>query len=177
MKATVFRFAFLAAAASSVGAQDTTTTSTGSSDTGTACAAQNILDTCLATTESYVSLCATTDYMCLCDKYVAIMTCFNNCPNDSREASYQQQKDLYCMNASLYATTSGNRTVSRSITTTSSSEVTTTSEMAVKSTDVIDAASTPTATETANAESGADERLSNTGGMLAAMAGLFAALL
>ncbi|XXH03482.1 dihydroorotate dehydrogenase [Hypoxylon texense] len=179
MKATVFRFALLAAAASSVVAQDdtTTTSTTDSSDSGTACAAQNILDTCLQTTESYVSLCATTDYMCLCDKYVAIMTCFNNCPNDSREASYQQQKDLYCMNASLYATTSGNRTVSRSITTTSSSAVTTTSEKAVKTSDVASAASTPTATESAQAESGADERLGTTGSLLAAMAGLFAALL
>lgn len=72
MKATVFRIAFLAAAASSVSAQDDTTTTDDTSST--VCAAQNILDTCLQTTESYVSLCATTDYMCLCDKYVAIMT-------------------------------------------------------------------------------------------------------
>ncbi|KAI1778381.1 hypothetical protein F4818DRAFT_438547 [Hypoxylon cercidicola] len=174
MKATLFRFALLAAAASSVGAQDTTTTDDSST---TGCAAQNILDTCLATTESYVSLCATSDYMCLCDKYVSIMTCFNNCPNDSRQASYQQQKDSYCMNASLYATTSGNRTVSRSITTTRSSEVTTTSDMAIKSTDVISAASSPTETESSQAESGAEELLGHTGGMLAAMAGIFAALL
>lgn len=68
MKTFVFRIAFWAAAAvATVNADDSTTSSV-------ACAAQNILDTCLATTESYVSLCATTDYMCLCDKYVAIMT-------------------------------------------------------------------------------------------------------
>ncbi|KAI1762152.1 hypothetical protein GGR53DRAFT_532927 [Hypoxylon sp. FL1150] len=175
MKATVFRLALLAAAASSVRAQDDTTTTTEDTST-TACAAQNILDTCLQSTESYVSLCETTDYTCLCDKYIAIMTCFNNCPNDSRQSTYQQQKDLYCMNASLYATVSGNETVSRSITTTSSSEVTTTSET-VKSTEATSAASTPKATESSKVESGADEMLSNTGSLLAAMAGVFAALL
>ncbi|KAI6089883.1 hypothetical protein F4821DRAFT_256453 [Hypoxylon rubiginosum] len=175
MKATVFRIAFLAAAASSVSAQDDTTTTDDTSST--VCAAQNILDTCLQTTESYVSLCATTDYMCLCDKYVAIMTCFNNCPNDSRQSSYQQQKDLYCMNASLYATTSGNRTVSRSISTTSSKGATTTSEVLAKTADATSTASTPKATESAKAESGADERLSTAGSLLAAMAGIFAAFL
>ncbi|KAI1808187.1 hypothetical protein F4811DRAFT_549278 [Daldinia bambusicola] len=165
MKPAVFRVSFLASAAALVGAQTTTTT---------ACAAQNILDTCLSTTESYVDLCATTDYMCLCDKYTAIMTCFNNCPNDNRSTSYQQQKDLYCMNASLYATTSGNRTVSRSISSTSSSEMTTTSEGLVKTADVTSAASTPTPTEPTQSGNNAGERVIHAGGRLAALAGIIA---
>ncbi|OTB16686.1 hypothetical protein K445DRAFT_311975 [Daldinia sp. EC12] len=173
MKPVLFRVTFLAAAAASVGAQTTDTDDSTSTST-TACAAQNILDTCLSTTESYVSLCATTDYMCLCDKYTAIMTCFNNCPNDSRASSYQQQKDLYCMNASLYATTSGNRTVSRSITSTSTSETTTTSEGLVKTADVTTAASTPTPTEPTQSGNSAGERVIHAGGRLAALAGIIA---
>ncbi|KAI1476299.1 hypothetical protein F4774DRAFT_413083 [Daldinia eschscholtzii] len=173
MKPVLFRVTFLAAAAASVAAQTTDTDDSTSTST-TACAAQNILDTCLSTTESYVSLCATTDYMCLCDKYTAIMTCFNNCPNDSRASSYQQQKDLYCMNASLYATTSGNRTVSRSITSTSSSETTTTSEGLVKTADVTTAASTPTPTEPTQSGNSAGERVIHAGGRLAALAGIIA---
>ncbi|KAF3058410.1 hypothetical protein GL218_05787 [Daldinia childiae] len=175
MKAVIFRVAFLAAAAASVGAQTTDSDDGSSSSTATtACAAQNILDTCLSTTESYVSLCDTTDYMCLCDKYTAILTCFNNCPNDSRAPSYQQQKDLYCTNASLYATTSGNLTVSRSITSTSSSETTTTSEGVVKTADVTSAASSPTATEPTQSGNSAGERVVHAGGRLAALAGVIA---
>ncbi|KAI1633468.1 hypothetical protein F4809DRAFT_584507 [Biscogniauxia mediterranea] len=104
MKTTLFQAAalVLATAVSTVYAD--TTTADSSSGTSV-CAAQNILETCLVTTEGYVSLCSTTDYSCLCDKYTGIMTCFNNCPDDSRAPSYQNQKDLYCMNASLYATT------------------------------------------------------------------------
>jgi hypothetical protein len=41
----------------------------------TTCAAQSILDACLDTTTAYLSLCASNDYSCLCDKYTAIMTC------------------------------------------------------------------------------------------------------
>ncbi|KAG4217185.1 hypothetical protein PC116_g34334, partial [Phytophthora cactorum] len=62
------------------------------------------------------------------------------------------------MNASLYATTSGNRTVSRSITSTSSSETTTTSEGLVKTADVTTAASTPTPTEPTQSGNSAGER-------------------
>lgn len=81
------------------------------------------------------------------------------------------------MNASLYATTSGNRTVSLSISTTSSAETTTTSEGLVKTADVT-AAGTPTATGPSQSGNGAtNERLQNAGGLLAAVAGVIAALL
>ncbi|KAI0144067.1 hypothetical protein F4776DRAFT_455964 [Hypoxylon sp. NC0597] len=175
MKAAIFRVALLAAAAS-VDAQTTTADTTSSGSSTTACAAQNILDACLQTTESYVSLCATTDYMCLCDKYIAIMTCFSNCPSDPREPSYQQQKDLYCINASLYATVSGNKTISRSMTSTWSPEPTTTSDMK-KTAEVTSAKATATASEAFQTGNGAQERLSHAGGMLAGVAGVIAAFL
>ncbi|OTA70185.1 hypothetical protein K449DRAFT_427701 [Hypoxylon sp. EC38] len=176
MKAAVFRVALLAAVAS-VDAQTTTTDTTSSDSSTTACAAQNILDACLQTTEGYLSLCATTDYMCLCDKYIAIMTCFNNCPADPREPSYQQQKDLYCINASLYATVSGNKTVSRSMTSTWSPEPTTTTDNSKKTADVTSAKASATATEAFQTGNGAQERLGQAGGVLAGVAGVIAALL
>lgn len=54
----------------SISAQSSTSSSMGA----TTCAAQNVLDTCLGTTEGYVSLCSQNDYSCLCDKYTAIIT-------------------------------------------------------------------------------------------------------
>ncbi|KAI1081119.1 hypothetical protein F5B20DRAFT_72350 [Whalleya microplaca] len=105
MKPILFPATILVAAAS-VGAQTTDPTSTTVvAEAVSSCAAQNILDACLASTTSYIALCTPDDYSCLCDKYVAIMTCFNNCPNDGRKPTYQQTKDLYCMNASIYGTT------------------------------------------------------------------------
>ncbi|KAI0394118.1 hypothetical protein F5Y17DRAFT_458289 [Xylariaceae sp. FL0594] len=88
------------------GADDTTTTTTAAVvATSTACAAQSILDACIETTTAYLSLCASNDYSCLCDKYTAIMTCFANCPSDSRQYEYESQRQLYCANASAFPST------------------------------------------------------------------------
>ncbi|KAJ8120364.1 hypothetical protein O1611_g10382 [Lasiodiplodia mahajangana] len=86
MKTTLLPIALLA---SYVAADTTTTTTT------TACAAQAILDACLDTTESYLALCGSQDYSCLCDKYTAIMTCFANCPNDDRQYALDSERQLY----------------------------------------------------------------------------------
>lgn len=88
MKSIFFSVATLAAA---VSAQTTTTTAASGTSS---CAAQAILEQCLVTTEGYLDLCDTNDYGCLCDKYTSIMTCFNNCPSDSREFGVSQQKQL-----------------------------------------------------------------------------------
>ncbi|KAK6950811.1 hypothetical protein Daesc_007336 [Daldinia eschscholtzii] len=197
MKPVLFRVTFLAAAAASVGAQTTDTDDSTSTST-TACAAQNILDTCLSTTESYVSLCATTDYMSVS---TTVPTTAGRRAINNRKifigkspSALRKQRDevllfitsspysiLNCltlradsMNASLYATTSGNRTVSRSITSTSSSETTTTSEGLVKTADVTTAASTPTPTEPTQSGNNAGERVIHAGGRLAALAGIIA---
>ncbi|KAL7623049.1 hypothetical protein AAE478_006728 [Parahypoxylon ruwenzoriense] len=172
---TVIQFpaAAILIAAASVRAQDSTTTAT--------CAAQNILDACLETTEGYLSLCTSTDYTCLCNQYIAIMTCFNNCPNDSRQPSYQQQKDLYCMNASLYATTTptatqtGSQTVDA--TTTDAAATTTSSEGAIKSTDM---PASNTAMQNSNDGApgpGPAGLFAGRGGLIAAVAGAVAAFL
>ncbi|KAI1187372.1 hypothetical protein F5B17DRAFT_400038 [Nemania serpens] len=90
MKSTLIPLFVLA---SSVSAATTTST----------CAALSILDACLDTTEGYISLCGSQDFSCLCDKYTAIMTCFANCPSDDRQYSLDSTRQLYCANASAFA--------------------------------------------------------------------------
>lgn len=59
---------------SSSGASTTTTVTAAPASS---CAAQNIVDACLGSTGSQTSLCASTDYSCLCDKHTAILTHVN----------------------------------------------------------------------------------------------------
>ncbi|KAI1490096.1 hypothetical protein F5X96DRAFT_670061 [Biscogniauxia mediterranea] len=177
MKTTLFQAAalVLATAVSTVYAD--TTTAESSSGTSV-CAAQNILETCLVTTEGYVSLCSTTDYSCLCDKYTGIMTCFNNCPEDSRASSYQNQKDLYCMNASLYATTTTTTSGSSSTQTgtgTSSTGTGTAAAASATATNGGSGGSSRTGTATATSTDSAGHQL--VPGLAAAAAGVAAVLL
>ena len=48
--------------------------SVSSAATASSCAAQPVLDACLASTQALVSSCSTTDYSCLCTKYTAVLT-------------------------------------------------------------------------------------------------------
>ncbi|KAI5927219.1 hypothetical protein F4810DRAFT_350767 [Camillea tinctor] len=165
MKTSMFQVvaAVLATAVSSVYAQTTTAATT--------CAAQNILETCLATTEGYVSQCTSTDYSCMCDKYTAIMTCFNNCPNDSRSSSYNNQKVLYCMNASLYASTAA------AATPTSSGTGTTAVAAATTTTGETGSGSSRTTAGATSSSTGAAATQHLVGGFAAAVAGVAAVLL
>ncbi|KAI5860231.1 hypothetical protein GGS23DRAFT_614074 [Durotheca rogersii] len=108
MKSIAFFAAPLLAAATAA-TPDSATTPTGAAS-GAPCAAQSALEACLAGTGNELRLCQASDYPCLCGKYTPIMTCFNRCPDDSRIASYQQRKDLYC-NAGFYT---NNLTATRS---------------------------------------------------------------
>ncbi|KAI1428564.1 hypothetical protein F5Y12DRAFT_670350 [Xylaria sp. FL1777] len=164
------------AAASSVYA-DTTSTAASSS---TACAAEAILDACLDTTESYVSLCQSQDFSCLCDKYTAIMTCFGNCPNDDRRYALDSERQLYCANASAFATKT-----TTSATNTASTETTPTSSDAA---DATDSATTTLGDATRTSASSAAETSSNGAadavgvqrggnGLFAALAGVVAAVM
>lgn len=47
-----------------------------------------------------------TDYDCLCTQYTNLLTCYNNCPNDSGVTTVQQQREQYCTAASAYPSTS-----------------------------------------------------------------------
>ncbi|PNP44070.1 hypothetical protein TGAM01_v203302 [Trichoderma gamsii] len=72
---------------------------------GSTCLADYILEDCLKSTTVNANNCNATDYTCLCAAYQAIYTCYNNCPNDIRAPSVQNQVDSYCRTASLLATT------------------------------------------------------------------------
>ncbi|KAM0254958.1 hypothetical protein ACHAQJ_006266 [Trichoderma viride] len=72
---------------------------------GSTCLADYILEDCLKSTTTNANSCKPTDYVCLCAAYQAVYTCYNNCPNDIRAPSVQQQVDSYCRTASLLATT------------------------------------------------------------------------
>ncbi|KAI0141678.1 hypothetical protein GGR57DRAFT_509046 [Xylariaceae sp. FL1272] len=95
MKTNVISFAAVAAFITAVSAG-------GESESSSACAAQGILDSCISTTQGYIALCGSQDWGCLCEKYTSQLTCFDNCPSDSRFYGCSQQKELYCMNASAY---------------------------------------------------------------------------
>ncbi|KAI0110892.1 hypothetical protein GGR51DRAFT_82309 [Nemania sp. FL0031] len=170
MKTTLLPIALLAAF---VAADTTTTTTT------TACAAQAILDACLDTTESYLALCGSQDYSCLCDKYTAIMTCFANCPNDDRQYALDSERQLYCANASAFSTKT---TTSKS--TTKTTDATTTATDASASSETANGATTtygnPDATASDSPMSTAAADVVAPGqrsGLLAAFAGVLAAAL
>ncbi|KAK5634597.1 hypothetical protein RRF57_010310 [Xylaria bambusicola] len=157
-------------AAASVSAQTATTTaSTGTST----CAAQSILDACLDTTEGYVDLCGSTDYSCLCDKYTAIMTCFANCPNDSRSSSLDSQRQLYCANASAFATTT---TTAKTASSTDSSATPTASEESSGATSSHAGSATKTSAPT-ESPTGAADSLQRGTGLMGAVVGVVAAVL
>ncbi|KAK4071425.1 uncharacterized protein Triagg1_6086 [Trichoderma aggressivum f. europaeum] len=90
-------FATLLFAAVGVSAASSTSPDT----PGSSCLADYILEDCLGSTTKTANACKPTDYDCLCAAYQAVLTCYNNCPNDIRAPSVQQQVDSYCRTASL----------------------------------------------------------------------------
>lgn len=90
----------LAAAAGLAAAQTKTNAAPTQSATSSSCDAQNILDTCKAGIQSQIDACTGNDYMCLCDNYTNLLTCYNNCPNDPVKSSVQNQVTQYCLAAS-----------------------------------------------------------------------------
>ncbi|KAF1839274.1 hypothetical protein BDW02DRAFT_233626 [Decorospora gaudefroyi] len=62
------------------------------------CAAQNILDTCLAGYQSRIDDCNAkgNDFICLCDVYNDVLVCYNNCPDAPEKPSVQNTVISYC---------------------------------------------------------------------------------
>uniref|UniRef100_A0A093VEG2 GPI anchored serine-threonine rich protein n=2 Tax=Talaromyces marneffei PM1 TaxID=1077442 RepID=A0A093VEG2_TALMA len=117
------------------------------------CAAQNILDACLATERAQLTLCEASDWDCLCEQSRSVLTCYNNCPGDSGHFGAQQTMVSYCNAASAYGT---------STSTTASSHTATSAASSASST-----ASESTATETGTATSGRTSSTSTASGRLA----------
>jgi len=98
-----------------VGVSAASVTSPASPASTSDCQAEFIVTRCLETTTAKVNDCKPADYACLCAAYEAVVTCYNNCPNDPRGPPTQNQVDSYCRAASALATTS---TPSKATTTT-----------------------------------------------------------
>jgi hypothetical protein len=79
MRVTLFSLGVLAVLVAADDGDSTTTAQAAAATTAysgsTECAAENIVDACLDTTQAYLSLCNAQDWACLCDKYTAILTC------------------------------------------------------------------------------------------------------
>ncbi|CAD6441340.1 80098020-1c09-4886-abde-787280242245 [Sclerotinia trifoliorum] len=90
-------------------AAQTTAATTPVAPTGgssSACLGQNVLDACLSSTTAIAQACQSTDYSCLCTSWNAVLTCYNQCPNDAGYAGALSNKQTYCNNASIYTSTS-----------------------------------------------------------------------
>lgn len=92
-----FAAAFALLSAASLAAAQTTTAA-GSSPTGSSseCQAQNIVDACRAGIETQIEKCEGTDWICLCDNYSNLLTCYNNCPDSNERPPVQNQVTQYC---------------------------------------------------------------------------------
>ncbi|PSR98978.1 hypothetical protein BD289DRAFT_479771 [Coniella lustricola] len=176
MKSTIVSLAALLAPMA-VLAQSTTTEAYSSTTT---CAADYIVETCLTSTEANQAACGNQDYSCQCAAYQAIVTCFNNCPGDARQSTYQGLVTQYCALASQYSST--NTVAATSTASVSGSESTAAAAAATTATTSgSDSSSSSTATSSSassssSANSGA-HLAKGAGGVLAAVAGVAAALL
>ncbi|KAJ9156158.1 hypothetical protein NKR23_g889 [Pleurostoma richardsiae] len=175
MKAAIFSLAALLAA----GASAATATDAASAAT-TSCAADYIVETCLDTENNILASCGTNDYNCECAAYQAIVTCFNNCPDDQRKSQMEGQVTLYCGLASQYP--SSTTSVAKATATGSTSAAGTTDAAAAATTTTGSGTATATGTastssSSAAADSGAGLVAMHAGGLLAVVGGAVAALL
>ena len=170
MKATFFS---LAALASLAAAQTTAANPPATAPGG--CEANYIVEACLGTTMAVFNACNVNDWDCRCAAYGAIVTCYNNCPNDGRQASAMGQQQIYCGYASQYPSTTrtvASQTSGASTQSTPTSGGTQTSNQAGQQSPSNTAASNPVKPNAA-----ASDLAFSAGGVLAAVAGVVAAML
>ncbi|KAL6707197.1 hypothetical protein ACN47E_004744 [Coniothyrium glycines] len=65
------------------------------------CAAQTILDTCVAGYQTRIDDCNEkgNDYICLCNVYKDVLVCYNNCPDSNARPPVQNQVTQFCQAA------------------------------------------------------------------------------
>ncbi|KAK4447913.1 hypothetical protein QBC34DRAFT_381752 [Podospora aff. communis PSN243] len=143
----------------------------------TACAADYIVEACLGTENGKLASCAQTDYVCRCNAFGNILTCFNNCPNDVRRFDYQGQQQIFCGYASQYpSTTTKAVAATGTAATVPTDKADEAASSAAGSGKAASGSATTSAPNTVNTNSAADLAL-NAGGILAAVAGVVAAVL
>ncbi|OCK75998.1 hypothetical protein K432DRAFT_385777 [Lepidopterella palustris CBS 459.81] len=69
---------------------------TPSSSASSTCQAQNIVDACIASIQPQINACAGNDWICLCQQYQNLLTCYNNCPGLPEKATVQNQVTSFC---------------------------------------------------------------------------------
>ncbi|KAB5554822.1 hypothetical protein GE09DRAFT_141675 [Coniochaeta sp. 2T2.1] len=164
MKAFLFPFAFLAASAS---AQNS------------ACAADYIVESCLGTIGGQLAACDLKDYGCQCTQYTEYVKCFNNCPNDQRVHTYEGQRQIFCSYASQFSSSTSSlfsAPTAEATTTTDAATAEKTDDASPTDDDSASGTATGGATPASKTNSAADLVL-NAGGVLAAVAGVVAAVL
>ncbi|GFF39225.1 hypothetical protein IFM61606_08176 [Aspergillus udagawae] len=149
-------------------AQQTSTAATavptaGSSSSTKQCAAQNIVDACLASMKPQFDSCGPNDWKCLCDQSINVLTCYNNCPGHPDSFGAEQTKQSYCNAAGAYSTLSS-----------STATATTTTTSATKTTETAAATTTTSSGFSPSASKGAAAGLAVEGGSL--LAAVFAGL-
>ncbi|KAF3039210.1 hypothetical protein E8E12_008226 [Didymella heteroderae] len=62
------------------------------------CAAQNIVDACVSGYKGRIDACNKNgnDWICLCDVYTDVLTCYNNCPDSKDRSPVQNQVTSFC---------------------------------------------------------------------------------
>ncbi|KAJ4302585.1 hypothetical protein N0V88_002735 [Collariella sp. IMI 366227] len=68
----------------------------------TECGADYIVEACLASEKAKLAACKGDDYDCACARWIDIITCYNNCPNDPRIHESAGQRDIFCTYASQF---------------------------------------------------------------------------
>ncbi|KAF2166838.1 hypothetical protein M409DRAFT_54618 [Zasmidium cellare ATCC 36951] len=99
--------ALLLAIAGLAAAQTSTTSaaaSTSSAAGTSGCGSQidDIIASCLGTTQTQLDACTTNDWDCMCEQSNNVLTCYNNCPSDPRRNGIDQQNVSYCNAAKAY---------------------------------------------------------------------------
>ncbi|KAK4466489.1 hypothetical protein QBC42DRAFT_259017 [Cladorrhinum samala] len=142
-----------------------------------ACAADYIVEACLGTERSKLASCASTDYDCLCAGHNSLITCFNNCPNDTRVKDAAGQRDIFCGYASQFPSkttkvNSPSQTAAASQTSANSQN----DQTAPTGSESSSPSASSTGSPATNSNSAAYLAL-NAGGVLAAVAGVVAVVL
>ncbi|KAL7913913.1 hypothetical protein GGI35DRAFT_229358 [Trichoderma velutinum] len=161
-------FATLLFAAVGVSAASSTSPDT----PGSSCLADYILEDCLGSTTKTANACKPTDYDCLCAAYQAVLTCYNNCPNDIRAPSVQQQVDSYCRTASLLSPKTTASTPKTKTQDSSNSEETSNSAPSNDEASTTDAGPSQTAGSKTSATTGARSSSTNAAPTMGSVAGL-----